>query len=76
MKNDVDHADFHKQRKEIMSELGKHLKMDFVAIHKNPDNLIVMWRLFFTHREMSALVTYIFCENKGQLQIAGAMLQS
>jgi len=76
MKSDVNQANFLKQRTEIMPELGKHLTMDFVAIHKNPDNLIVMWRLFFTNREMPALVTYIFSEKDGKLQIAGAMLQS
>jgi hypothetical protein len=64
MKSGVNKENFLKQRKELMPELGKHLKMDFVATHKNPGNLIVMWRLFFTNREIPALVTYIFCEKK------------
>ena len=76
MKKEVNISNFELQRKELIPELGKHLNMEFVATHKNPDNVIVIWRLSFTNRDIPVLLTYVFVENESKLQISGAMLQT
>ncbi len=74
MKKDVNSVDYKKQRNEIFPDLGKHKKIEFLAIHKNPSEIIVMWRLFCTNREVPALVTYYFNENSEKVKIVAANL--
>ena len=72
MKGYVDVENYSKQREEIFPDLGKHKKIELLATHKNPDEIIVMWRLYCTNRDTPALITYFFKENDGKVEIAAA----
>ena len=45
MKIAIDLTEFEKQRNESYPKLGNHKLIDLVALHKNPDNLIVIWKM-------------------------------
>jgi len=72
MKANVDKGNYSKQREVIFVDLGKHKKMELLATHKNPDEIIVMWRLHCTNRKTPALTTYFFKEKNGKVEIAAA----
>jgi hypothetical protein len=72
MKEYVDIENYSKQRKVIFSDLGKHKKMELLATHKNPNEIIVMWRLYCSNREAPALTTYFFQEKNGKVVIEAA----
>lgn len=72
MKGYVDIENYSKQRKEIFPDLGNHKRMELLATHKNPNEIIVMWRLYCSKRETPALTTYFFKEKNGKVEIAAA----
>ena len=75
MKEAVNQENYEKQRERIFADLGKHSKLQLVATHKNPENYIVIWRLHCNKREIPALVTYNFIEDKNKVLISSATIQ-
>ena len=68
MKIAIDLTEFEKQRNESYPELGNHKLIDLVALHKNPDNLIVIWKMEFAKRKEPGLCIYYFKERNKKIK--------
>lgn len=74
MRNAVNKKNYDEQRKRIFADLGTHTELAFIAMHKNPDNIIVFWKLHCEKREMPALVIYTFVEKNQEVLIHSATI--
>lgn len=63
--------EFSRQLKENYDVHGKHSIADLVAIHRNPDHVIVIWKVALEKREAPGLLIYGFREHKGEVMIEG-----
>ena len=68
-RNKIDHASFISQRDEAIPELGKNTLKEIVTLHKNPDNVIVIWKVKFEKREETGLRIMFFKENNGRVVV-------
>jgi len=60
---------FNKQRNHFLSSLGTLIKMEFVLVHRNPDNIIVEWKKHCSKSEYPILILYSFIEVESEIQI-------
>jgi hypothetical protein len=63
--------DFKRQIEENYDIYGKHTIADLVAIHRNPDHVIVLWKVELEKRKEPGLLIYGFKERAGQVLIEG-----
>ena len=61
--------EFNRQLKESYDVFGCHTIGDLIAIHRNPDNVIVLWKVNFEKRKDPGLLMYEFIERDGQILI-------
>lgn len=71
-KNVFTKALFNKELERSYEKLGKHTVGDFVTMHKNPHNIIIIWKLIFEKRSEPGLLIYHFEEIDNNLLISGA----
>ncbi|MCG8609269.1 MAG: hypothetical protein MI864_01920 [Pseudomonadales bacterium] len=64
-------AEFNQQIEESYDTYGKHTITDLVAIHRNPDHVIVLWKVQLENRPEPGLLIYGFREHKGEVRIEG-----
>ena len=63
--------EFNRQIEESYDTYGKHTIADLVTIHRNPDHVIVLWKVALEHRQDPGLLIYGFRERDGQILIEG-----
>ncbi len=63
--------EFNRQIEENYDTYGKHTIADLVAIHRNPDHVIVLWKVDLEKRKEPGLLIYGFREHEGQVLIEG-----
>ncbi len=63
--------EFNRQIVENYDVYGKHTIADLVAIHRNPDHVIVLWKVDLENREEPGLLIYGFRERDGKVLIEG-----
>lgn len=63
--------EFDRQLNENYDIFGQHKIGDLVALHRNPDNIIVLWKVNFEKRKDPGLLIYKFTEYKGDILILG-----
>lgn len=63
--------EFNKQIKESYDAYGSHTISEFVALHRNPENVIVIWKVDFEKRKDRGLLMYEFEEHEGKVLISG-----
>lgn len=63
--------EFNRQIEESYDTYGIHMISELVAIHRNPDNVIVIWKVNFEKREEPGLLIYGFKEHQGRILIEG-----
>lgn len=63
--------EFNRQIEENYDVYGRHTIADLVAIHRNPDHVIVLWRVDLEKRKEPGLLIYGFRERDGQVLIEG-----
>ena len=63
--------EFNRQIDENYDALGNHTIADLVTVHKNPDHVIVIWKVDLKNREEPGLLIYGFKEHKGKILIEG-----
>lgn len=63
--------EFNRQIEGSYDLYGKHTIADLVTIHRNPDHVIVIWKVDFENREEQGLLIYGFREKEGQVFIEG-----
>jgi len=63
--------EFNRQISESYNVYGHHTIGDLVALHRNPENLIVMWKVNFEKRDEPGLLIYGFAEHEGNVFIEG-----
>ena len=63
--------EFNRQIEENYDKHGKHTIAELVTIHRNPDHVIVLWKVNLEHRKEPGLLIYGFREHKGQVLIEG-----
>ena len=76
MKEGVTISEFNSQRDDAYSNLGNHLLSELVTIHKNPDNIMAIWKIKFEKRNEPGLGIYRFKEINNKLLIVGAMFHA
>lgn len=64
-------AEFNRQIEENYDTLGKHTLADLIAIHRNPDHVIVLWKVQLEKRSEPGLLIYGFREHQGRICIEG-----
>jgi len=64
-------AEFNRQIEESYDIYGKHKIADLVAIHRNPDHVIVLWKVELEKRKEPGLLIYGFREREGRVFIEG-----
>jgi len=63
--------EFNRQIEESYDTYGKHTIADLVTIHRNPDHVIVVWKVDLEMRQEPGLLIYGFREREGQVLIEG-----
>ena len=63
--------EFNRQIEESYDTYGIHTIAELVAIHRNPDHVIVIWKVNFEHRKEPGLLIYGFKEHQGQMFVEG-----
>jgi len=63
--------EFNRQIEENYDTYGTHTIADLVAIHRNPDHVIVIWKVDLEKRQAPGLLIYGFREHQGKLLIEG-----
>jgi len=63
--------EFNKQIEESYDTYGSHTISEFVALHRNPENVIVIWKVDFEKRKEPGLLMYEFEEHEGKVLISG-----
>jgi hypothetical protein len=63
--------EFRRQIEENHDTYGNHTIADLVAIHRNPDHVIVIWKVSLEKRKELGLLIYGFREHEGQILIEG-----
>ena len=63
--------EFNRQIKENYDTYGKHTIANLVAIHRNPDHVIVLWKVDLEKRKEPGLLIYGFREHEGSVLIEG-----
>ena len=74
MKEAINNENYEEQRKVMFTELGRHKKLEIATYHRNPHDLIVIYRVYFELRESPALAIYFFGEEKERVVINSATL--
>ena len=69
--NEFTENEFGRQLEESYDIFGFHTISDLVAIHRNPNNIIVLWKVKFEKRQEPGLLMYEFTEHDGQILISG-----
>ncbi|MCP5160760.1 MAG: hypothetical protein H7A00_03710 [Hahellaceae bacterium] len=69
--DDFSEEEFNRQIEESYDVYGKHTMADLVAIHRNPDNVIVLWKVALEMRKEQGLLIYGFRERDGKVLIEG-----
>jgi len=63
--------EFNRQIEENYNTYGSHTIADLVAVHRNPDHVIVIWKVDLEKRSEPGLLIYDFKEHKGKILIQG-----
>jgi hypothetical protein len=67
---------FNKQIDENYDTYGNHTVTEFVTLHRNPDNIIIIWKVDFEKRNEPGLLMYKFKEHNNQVLIEGCTYQA
>ncbi|MDH5395046.1 MAG: hypothetical protein OEW97_02130 [Gammaproteobacteria bacterium] len=70
--NSLSHEDFKTQRSWV-HYLGAYSLDKLVEIHKNPDNLVIIWKIKFANREELGIGIYRFIEENKQIKSKGCI---
>jgi hypothetical protein len=68
--------EFNRQLENSYDEFGIHTITDLVAIHRNPENVIILWQVDFERRKEPGLLMYCFIESEGKALIGGCTYHS
>lgn len=63
--------EFNRQIEENYDTYGRHSLAELVAIHRNPDHVIVIWKVKLAKRTEPGLLIYDFKEHEGNILIQG-----
>jgi len=63
--------EFYRQIEESYDTYGHHTIADLVVIHRNPDHVIVIWKVDLEKRNEPGLLIYGFKEHEGKMLIEG-----
>ncbi|MFC3152285.1 hypothetical protein ACFOEK_14715 [Litoribrevibacter euphylliae] len=67
---------FNHQLENEYDRYGLHTIADLVAIHRNPDNVVVMWKVNFEKRPEPGLLMYCFIQYEDEVLIDGCIYQA
>ncbi|MDH5217308.1 MAG: hypothetical protein OEX19_06420 [Gammaproteobacteria bacterium] len=70
--NSLSNEDFKTQRSWVQY-LGVYSLDKLVELHKNPDNLVVIWKIKFANRKEPGIGLYRFIEENNQIKSKGCI---
>ena len=73
MKDSIDINNFKKQRIAAIKMLGKSSLGQPVKIHKNPNNIVIIWEILFEKRAEPGLGVYRFVETDGVIKVESSL---
>ena len=62
---------FYEQIENNYDRLGMHTVKDFVVLHRNPENIVIMWKLGIEKRSEPGLIVYKFQDHNNKIVITG-----
>ncbi|MCW8934704.1 MAG: hypothetical protein OQK98_08265 [Gammaproteobacteria bacterium] len=65
--------DFKTQRSWVADELGSYSIHKIQTIHKNPDNLVITWKVSFSNRRELGLGIYRFKEKYNEIVVSSCI---
>ncbi len=74
-KDSIDKDSFTKQRTEAIKELGKSTLGQPIKVHKNPNNVVVIWEILFDKRPEPGIGIYRFVETNGIIKVESSLHQ-
>ena len=74
MKSIITKENYNKQRNHIFPILGKHKSLEFLALHRNPDNATIIWKMFCGKREEPILLMCSFLNENNSVVISSAII--
>ncbi len=69
--HDFTSDNFYDQIKRNYDKWGLHTVKDFIALNRNPENIVVMWELGIENREEPGVIIYKFTEHENKIVITG-----
>jgi len=69
----LDHEAFREQRSWVAEELGTYSLNRLDTIHKNPGNIVIIWKVDFANRDEPGLGIYRFKEVNGKLLVSSCI---
>lgn len=72
--HDFTSENFYEQIESNYDRLGKHTVKDFVMLHRNPENIVVMWELGIENRSEPGLIVYKFKDHENKIAISSCIL--
>jgi len=73
MRESIDINNFNKQRTEVITKLGKSTLGQLVKIHRNPNNVVIIWEIEFEKRPEPGLGVYRFIETNGTVKVESSL---
>ena len=74
MKSIITKENYNEQRNHIFPILGKHKKLEFFTLHRNPDNVTIIWKMFCVKREEPILLMCSFLNEIDSVVITSAII--
>jgi len=65
---------FYEQIEKNYDDLGLHTVKGLKTLHRNPENIVVMWEVDFEKRVEPGVIIYIFTEHEQKIVITGCTL--
>ena len=72
-KSSISIESFNKQRAKAIEELGESSLKSLIAIHRNPENVVVIWEIGFKKRPEPGVGVYCFSEINGVIKVASSL---
>ena len=74
MKNIITEENYNNQRKHIFPILGKHKCLELLILHRNTDNVTIIWKMYCEKREEPILLMCSFKDENNRISISSAII--
>ncbi len=74
LKNLISEENYSQQRNHIFPVLGKHKTLEFLTLHRNLDNVTIIWKMYCEKRQQPILLLCSFETENNAVVISSAII--